>query len=79
MSATAVPARHRRPPRRRPRSVPRRAQRGQVITEYVIVAGILAVMLFATFPGADRSVIELLIKAFRDAWSTYSYTLSYPL
>lgn len=57
----------------------RRAQRGQVITEYVIVAGILAVMLFATFPGADRSVVALLIKAFRDAWSTYSYTLSYPL
>lgn len=57
----------------------RHAQRGQVITEYVIVAGILAVMLFATFPGSDRSVVDLLIKAFRDAWSTYSYTLSYPL
>ena len=69
--------RHRRP-QRRPSSS-RRAQRGQVIAEYVIVAGILAVMLFATFPGADRSVVALLIKAFRDAWSTYSYTLSYPL
>jgi hypothetical protein len=54
-------------------------QRGQVITEYVIVAGILAVMLFATFPGADRSVVGLLLKAFRDAWATYSYTLSFPL
>jgi hypothetical protein len=64
---------------RRHRSSSRRAQRGQVIAEYVIVAGILAVMLFATFPGADRSVVALLIKAFRDAWSTYSYTLSYPL
>ncbi len=58
---------------------PRHRQQGQVITEYVIVAGILAVMLFATFPGADRSVISLLIKAFQDAWDTYSYTLSYPL
>lgn len=47
--------------------------------EYVIVAGILAVALFATFPGADRSVIALLIKAFQDAWATYSYTLSFPL
>lgn len=63
----------------RHRLSPRHSQRGQVIAEYVIVAGILAVMLFATFPGADRSVIELLIKAFRDAWATYSYTLSYPL
>lgn len=60
----------------RPRS---HRQRGQVITEYVIVAGILAVMLFATFPGADRSVVGLLLKAFRDAWATYSYTLSFPL
>lgn len=58
---------------------PQRRQRGQVITEYVIVAGILAVMLFATFPGADRSVVGLLLKAFRDAWATYSYTLSFPL
>ena len=76
MRATAM-----RPRRHRSQRAPsfRRAQRGQVITEYVIVAGILAVMLFATFPGADRSVIALLIKAFRDAWSTYSYTLSYPL
>ena len=54
-------------------------QHGQVMTEYVIVAGILAVALFATVPGYDRSVIGLLIKAFQDAWSTYSYTLSYPL
>lgn len=54
-------------------------QQGQVMTEYVIVAGILAVMLFANFPGSDRSVVELLIKAFHDAWSAYSYTLSYPL
>ncbi|MDP9896583.1 hypothetical protein J2W32_005703 [Variovorax boronicumulans] len=78
MSATAMrPHRPRHPHRPRPSS--RHAQRGQIITEYVIVAGILAVMLFATFPGADRSVVALLIKAFRDAWSTYSYTLSYPL
>ena len=49
------------------------------MTEYVIVAGILAVVLFATVPGYDRSVVGLLIKAFQDAWSTYSYTLSYPL
>ena len=76
MRATAMRPRHRRP-QRHPSS--RRAQRGQVIAEYVIVAGILVVMLFATFPGADRSVVALLIKAFRDAWSTYSYTLSYPL
>ena len=75
MRATAMRPRHRRPAS----LFARRAQRGQVITEYVIVAGILAVMLFATFPGADRSVVALLIKAFRDAWSTYSYTLSYPL
>jgi hypothetical protein len=75
MRATAMRSRL----HRRHRSSSRRAQRGQVIAEYVIVAGILAVMLFATFPGADRSVVELLIKAFRDAWSTYSYTLSYPL
>lgn len=68
-----------RPSSRRPRPRSSRGQRGQVIAEYVIVAGILAVMLFATFPGADRSVIALLIKAFRDAWATYSYTLSYPL
>lgn len=68
-----------RPSSRRPRPRSSRSQRGQVIAEYVIVAGILAVMLFATFPGADRSVIALLIKAFRDAWATYSYTLSYPL
>ena len=54
-------------------------QRGQVMVEYAIVAGILAVALFATFPGADRSVIALLIKAFQDAWATYSYTLSFPL
>lgn len=75
-------SRQHRPSSRLARPCPRhgqRAQRGQVITEYVVVAGILAVMLFATFPGSDRSVIELLIKAFRDAWSTYSYTLSYPL
>ena len=64
---------------RRLQTSSRQAQRGQVIAEYVIVAGILAVMLFATFPGSDRSVVDLLIKAFRDAWSTYSYTLSYPL
>ncbi|MFM9428174.1 Flp pilus assembly pilin Flp [Variovorax sp. GrIS 2.14] len=57
----------------------KRYQRGQVMTEYVIVAGILAVALFATVPGYDRSVVGLLIKAFQDAWSTYSYTLSYPL
>ena len=76
MRATAM-----RPRRHRSQRAPsfRRAQCGQVITEYVIVAGILAVMLFATFPGSDRSVVDLLIKAFRDAWSTYSYTLSYPL
>ncbi len=49
------------------------------MTEYVIVAGILAVALFATVPGYDRSVVGLLIKACQDAWSTYSYTLSYPL
>jgi len=66
-------------PRRPKPASPRRRQRGQVITEYVIVAGILAVALFATFPGADRSVVGLLIKAFRDAWETYTYTLSYPL
>jgi len=70
--------RHHRLPSRQARPASQRGQRGQVITEYVIVAGILAVMLFATFPGSDRSVVELLIKAFRDAWSTYSYTLSYP-
>lgn len=63
----------------RPCKRPQRRQRGQVITEYVIVAGILAVVLFATFPGADRSVVGLLLKAFRDAWATYSYTLSFPL
>ncbi len=78
MRARAMHPRHR-PRQRRPSPSSRRAQRGQVIAEYVIVAGILAVMLFATFPGSDRSVIALLIKAFRDAWATYSYTLSYPL
>jgi len=73
-------------PRHRHRSLPRqkkpaarRSQRGQVITEYVLVAGVLAVMLFATFPGADRSVVELLIKAYRDSWSSFSYALSFPL
>ncbi|KPU92970.1 hypothetical protein APR50_13275 [Variovorax paradoxus] len=64
---------------KRPRHVPPHRQRGQTILEYAIVAGILATMLFATFPGADRSVVGLLIKAFRDAWATYSYTLSFPL
>lgn len=54
-------------------------QRGQVMVEYLIVAGLLAAALFATFPGADRSVIALLIQAFQDAWATYSYTLSFPL
>lgn len=60
------------------RSNDRHTQAGQAITEYVIVAGILAAMLFAPLPGADRSVIALLIKAFKDAWAAYSYTLSFP-
>ncbi|MDI3382321.1 hypothetical protein ACFPPF_17585 [Xenophilus aerolatus] len=64
------------PTRRRPGA--RSSQAGQAITEYVIVAGILAAMLFAPLPGADRSVIALLIKAFKDAWAAYSYTLSFP-
>ncbi|MDQ0043672.1 hypothetical protein [Variovorax boronicumulans] len=73
-------------PRHRHRPLPRQAQpsarrgqRGQVITEYLLVAGVLALMLFGTFPGADRSVVELLIKAYRDAWSSFSYALSFPL
>ncbi|MDH6167911.1 hypothetical protein M2282_003062 [Variovorax boronicumulans] len=70
-------------PRHRHRPLPPQArpaaQRGQVITEYLLVAGVLAFMLFATFPGADRSVVELLIKAYRDAWSSFSYALSFPL
>ena len=53
-------------------------QRGQTLTEYVVVAGILAAMLFAPFPGTDRSVIDLLIKAFKDSWAAYSYTISFP-
>lgn len=64
------------PTRRHPSA--RCSQAGQAITEYVIVAGILAAMLFAPLPGADRSVIALLIKAFKDAWAAYSYTLSFP-
>ena len=54
-------------------------QRGQVMVEYLIVAGLLAVALLATVPGADRSVIALLIQAFEDASTAYSYTLSFPL
>ena len=54
-------------------------QRGQVMVEYLIVAGLLAVALLATVPGADRSVIALLIQAFEDASAAYSYTLSFPL
>ncbi|MDQ7954786.1 MAG: hypothetical protein REJ24_02040 [Rhodocyclaceae bacterium] len=65
-------------PRRRGTTGHRSRQGGQTITEYVVVAGILAVMLFAPMPGADRSVIALLIKAFKDAWAAYSYTISFP-
>jgi hypothetical protein len=72
--------RHRhRPLPRQAQPAARRGQRGQVITEYLLVAGVLALMLFGTFPGADRSVVELLVKAYRDAWSSFSYALSFPL
>lgn len=68
-----------RPSPRQAQPAARRGQRGQVITEYLLVAGVLALMLFGTFPGADRSVVELFIKAYRDAWSSFSYALSFPL
>ena len=59
--------------------VPRtRRQSGQIMTEYVIVAGVLAAVFFAHMPGADKSLFQLLIDAFRSAWASYSYTISLP-
>ncbi|PIF93392.1 hypothetical protein CLU86_4352 [Acidovorax sp. 62] len=51
---------------------------GQVMTEYVIVAGILAIALFVKVPWADKSVFYMLIEGFRKAWVSYSYTISLP-
>ena len=48
------------------------------MTEYLIVAGVLAAVFFAPMPGADKSLFQLLIDAFRSAWASYSYTISLP-
>ncbi|MDR2328466.1 MAG: hypothetical protein LBE58_02610 [Comamonas sp.] len=53
-------------------------QSGQIMTEYLIVAGVLAAVFFAPMPGADKSLFQLLIDAFRAAWASYSYTISLP-
>lgn len=53
-------------------------QSGQIMTEYLIVAGVLAAVFFAPMPGADKSLFQLLIDAFRSAWASYSYTISLP-
>ena len=53
-------------------------QSGQIMTEYVIVAGVLAAVCFAPMPGADKSLFQLLIDAFRAAWASYSYTITLP-
>ncbi len=55
-----------------------RRQSGQIMTEYVIVAGVLAAVFFAPMPGTDKSLFRLLIDAFRAAWASYSYTISLP-
>ena len=53
--------------------------KGQISTEYVIVAGVLALALFVKIPGLEYTPVELLIKAFKDGWTAFSYTISIPL
>ena len=62
----------------KPISVHVGAMSGQVMTEYIIVAGILAFALFVPVPWGDKSVFQMLIDGFRKAWASYSYTISLP-
>lgn len=54
-------------------------QKGQIMTEYCIVAGILVIALFMKMPGQDKSAVQMLIVALKQAWASYSFVLSYPL
>ncbi len=52
-----------------------REQRGQAMTEYIVVVGFLLVLLWV---GADTSTVQQLVTALKSFWTHYSYLISLP-
>ncbi|QNA87218.1 hypothetical protein G4G28_09845 [Massilia sp. Dwa41.01b] len=62
---------------------PRRSQRGHMITEYVVVCGVLAFILFVPIAdgassGQSRTTVEIIIDGFTKAYKKFSFALSLP-
>ncbi len=53
----------------------RSAQRGQAMTEYIVVVGFLLVLLWV---GANTSTVQQLVTALKSFWTDYSYLISLP-
>lgn len=54
------------------------AQRGQSAVEYIVVAAILTALV-AIPAGGQRSVLQLMLWAIREAWAKFFAALSLPI
>ena len=64
-------------------STPPRHQRGQSMTEYVVICAVLAFVLFVPISdtassGESKTTVELIFDGFRKAYKNFSYALSLP-
>lgn len=53
--------------------------RGSASIEYVICAGLLAVLLFAPFGENNQSAVDALMSAIQERYEAQSYAISHPV
>ncbi|MGE0310604.1 MAG: hypothetical protein AB7P21_03135 [Lautropia sp.] len=54
--------------------IPSRAARGQAMVEYLLLTALIGLVLVI---GQD-SPLEMLFRAFQDAWGRFTYAMSMP-
>ncbi len=59
---------------------PRRHQRGQAVTEYIVVAALLALMLFLPVPGSNprQTVGQMAAESIHQFYKDLTFALSLP-